>query len=151
MCRYLPLVFEVSFSLLSVCLSDSSQLWKRTGAWFFKAIPNFRHPRQHQESTGQRKVSFSDSICSEIAYRKNIGWESDVCFFINKLVLNCLIFVLQETKSSNSSDYLSLSWTHKYDQTWPSFPNAGGDYSMFFALYKSACKDFFKTKIHTFV
>lgn len=70
---------------LCLLCSEHRELWKRTGAWFFKAIPNYRHPRQYEESTGKRK----------------------------------------ETKSSNSSDYLSLSWTHKYDQTWPSYPNAG--------------------------
>ncbi|KAK2574171.1 Double C2-like domain-containing protein beta [Acropora cervicornis] len=70
---------------LCLLCSEHRELWKRTGAWFFKAIPNYRHPRQDQESTGKRK----------------------------------------ETKSSNSSDYLSLSWTHKYDQTWPSYSNAG--------------------------
>ncbi|XP_074635680.1 rabphilin-3A-like [Acropora palmata] len=36
---------------LCLLCSEHRELWKRTGAWFFKAIPNYRHPRQDQEST----------------------------------------------------------------------------------------------------
>lgn len=40
---------------LCVLCSEHRELWKRTGAWFFKAIPSYRHPGQQRQSSAERK------------------------------------------------------------------------------------------------
>ncbi|KAL9981944.1 hypothetical protein ACROYT_G010711 [Oculina patagonica] len=92
---------------LCMLCSEQRELWKRTGAWFFKAIPKYTYPEPGRRTSSNRKDTTSSNT-SDLSNNYNRTWTS-----YSKSKDNLDVDIIEESpsedeESSSSSDEMSF-------------------------------------------
>ncbi|XP_020601682.1 double C2-like domain-containing protein beta [Orbicella faveolata] len=99
---------------LCMLCSEHRELWKRTGAWFFKAIPKYTYPEARSRVSSNRKDTTASNSSDISNYKYNSTWTS---YSKSKDNLDDDIreeSYSEEEESSSSSDEMLFEHSKEY-------------------------------------